>query len=537
MKNKTIKYVDEFSNNNTNQSATLISISTLKNTKQSFFNNIANTIYNHNCLNSVLYFNNLLLSDYYTFDIKYIQTHNYDNNTNYNSFNISNFTYDESTQILKLDSNNTLISCFTLSRYINRYPSISNMTDDDALNEFKYVNIPKTFHFETQNATGDITYGIADSELTYTIDNNKIKHYTIINYKNEEFKNLETDYSYNYIPPTNESNIISEKLAEYFEPSNQNEKPKLYFTIPTFLNYNYLKREFKHLKFCRLSEIPGIRILYYRQANSGVSEHIIDPEDPTEIDYLYSNNINLGNPDKCLIPLDISKIQQTSKKSVTRETNPITKNLLHKILIKHIQEETDSPQPLQDKLLKEFQLRLSAEQSENNYDFNPLFAAFEKTFGNGAGLGGVDRRAAGFSPERFIALARGTDRFGGRRVQLRSEGFFHRLLGGYGWRTPIHKPGRCGWRAADNQRQPSAGEGRLVGLSEFVSGDDQSPYRQAALFHHSVVRQGCWSAPGVPWRHSAARGCASVFKVLKALNAFSALNAPNALSAFKGLSL
>ena len=37
--------------------------------------------------------------------------------------------------------------------------------------------------------------------------------------------------------------------------------------------------------------------------------------------------------------------------------------------------------PLQDKLLKEFQLRLSAEQSENNYDFNPLFAAFEKTFG------------------------------------------------------------------------------------------------------------------------------------------------------------
>ena len=37
--------------------------------------------------------------------------------------------------------------------------------------------------------------------------------------------------------------------------------------------------------------------------------------------------------------------------------------------------------PLQDKLLKEFQLRLSAEQSENNYDFNPLFIAFEKTFG------------------------------------------------------------------------------------------------------------------------------------------------------------
>lgn len=37
--------------------------------------------------------------------------------------------------------------------------------------------------------------------------------------------------------------------------------------------------------------------------------------------------------------------------------------------------------PLQDKLLKEFQLRLSAEQSESTYDFNPLFTAFEKTFG------------------------------------------------------------------------------------------------------------------------------------------------------------
>ena len=387
LNNKIIKYVDKSSNNTSKNEADLdskiiVSLSASKNMKQSFSNDIINTIYNHNYLNSVLYFNNLLLSDYYIFNDKYIQIYNTTNTTNNTSFNISNFTYDESTQILKLDSNNTLISCFMLSRYQNRYASISNMTDNDALNEFKYVNIPKTLHFEAQNATGDDTYNLTNSELTYIISNNNIKHYTIINYKNEELKNLETDYSYNYTPPVNESNIISEKLAEYFEPSNQNEKPKLYFTIPTFLNYNYLKREFRHLKFCRLSEIPGIRILYYRQGNdsSGISEHIIDPEAPNEIDYLYLNNINLGNPDKCLIPLDISKIQQTSKNSTTRNINPVTKNLLHKILIKHIQEETSgSPQTLQNKLLTTMtddeynRMNIFNESAENLTDTMPVF--------------------------------------------------------------------------------------------------------------------------------------------------------------------
>lgn len=36
--------------------------------------------------------------------------------------------------------------------------------------------------------------------------------------------------------------------------------------------------------------------------------------------------------------------------------------------------------PLRDKLLKEFQLRLSAEQSENQYDFESLFKVFETAF-------------------------------------------------------------------------------------------------------------------------------------------------------------
>lgn len=36
--------------------------------------------------------------------------------------------------------------------------------------------------------------------------------------------------------------------------------------------------------------------------------------------------------------------------------------------------------PLRDKLLKEFQLRLSVEQSENQYDFDSLFKVFETAF-------------------------------------------------------------------------------------------------------------------------------------------------------------
>ena len=37
--------------------------------------------------------------------------------------------------------------------------------------------------------------------------------------------------------------------------------------------------------------------------------------------------------------------------------------------------------PLRDKLLKEFQLRLTAEQAENQYDFSYIFAIFDSTLG------------------------------------------------------------------------------------------------------------------------------------------------------------
>ena len=37
--------------------------------------------------------------------------------------------------------------------------------------------------------------------------------------------------------------------------------------------------------------------------------------------------------------------------------------------------------PLRDKLLKEFQLRLTAEQAENKYDFSSIFAIFHSTLG------------------------------------------------------------------------------------------------------------------------------------------------------------
>ena len=37
--------------------------------------------------------------------------------------------------------------------------------------------------------------------------------------------------------------------------------------------------------------------------------------------------------------------------------------------------------PLRDKLLKEFQLRLTAEQAENQYDFSSIFAIFDSTLG------------------------------------------------------------------------------------------------------------------------------------------------------------
>ena len=37
--------------------------------------------------------------------------------------------------------------------------------------------------------------------------------------------------------------------------------------------------------------------------------------------------------------------------------------------------------PLRDKLLKEFQLRLTAEQAENQYDFDSIFTIFDNTFG------------------------------------------------------------------------------------------------------------------------------------------------------------
>ena len=37
--------------------------------------------------------------------------------------------------------------------------------------------------------------------------------------------------------------------------------------------------------------------------------------------------------------------------------------------------------PLRDKLLKEFQLRLTAEQAENQYDFGSIFTIFDNTFG------------------------------------------------------------------------------------------------------------------------------------------------------------
>ena len=37
--------------------------------------------------------------------------------------------------------------------------------------------------------------------------------------------------------------------------------------------------------------------------------------------------------------------------------------------------------PLRDKLLKEFQLRLTAEQAENQYDFSSIFAIYDSTLG------------------------------------------------------------------------------------------------------------------------------------------------------------
>ena len=290
LNNKIISDIDTLENDlneiiNKNDDKIISSLSTLKHLRQLLEDELLKEIDKHNNQNSILYFNNMVLTDCYTVATKIIK-----------DVNISKFILSNSN--MKLDDYETLLSTFAFISLYNDSSSPYNISNNndwqyDRQYSFKYLDIPNYLPFRPQ-----------DNSLLPSSD--RFAGYSTISFdksSTDEFKIYETDYSYLYSLNSNinEHNIFTESLAELIQTDLYYDSSKLFITIPTLIQYSPENHNYKILKLCKLSEFPGVKIKYYYPGDGEIlSSHIVDPTDPNEID----RSTDLDDNSKLLIPYD-----------------------------------------------------------------------------------------------------------------------------------------------------------------------------------------------------------------------------------------
>ena len=285
---------------NKNDDKIISSLATLKHLRQLLEDELLKEIDKHNNQNSVLYFNNMVLTDCYTVATKIIK-----------DVNISKFILSDS--VMKLDKYETLLSTFSFISSYNDSSGPYNISNNndwqyDRQYSFKYLNIPNYLPFRPQDTS---LLPLSDQSIGYsTISFDKSS--------TNEFETYETDYSYSYSninsntntntntnsnsnTNSNEHNIFTESVAELIKTDLCYDSSKIFITIPTLIQHSPENYNYKILKLCKLSEFPGVKIKYYYPGDGGnIPSHIVDPTDPNEIDM----SLDFDDNSKLLIPYD-----------------------------------------------------------------------------------------------------------------------------------------------------------------------------------------------------------------------------------------
>jgi len=233
-------------------------IATLESLKQLYSellflkNELKKELDKHNYENSLLYFNNLLLTDCYTFK-----------NSLDEIINISNLTYNDKLKTMSLDSYNTLLYTMSVASNFSSTPNISNTGKS---------TYDLQYRFNTVHLPNSLLYTPRTTEIT--------KNMTFNSSKTQDF----TIYTSNqiFINQNNKSNIFTEYMAEEITNDPIYDNSQTFITIPTLINYKpetdntYIYSEndlnkFSILKLCRLIDIPEVKMTYFYPGNTQLS--------------------------------------------------------------------------------------------------------------------------------------------------------------------------------------------------------------------------------------------------------------------------
>lgn len=205
----------------------------------------------HNYENGLLYFNNLLLTDCYTF-----------RNSLESIINISSLIYNSKSSSMDLDSYDTLLYTVSFVSNFSNTPNISNVNKEyDKQYRFESVHLPYLLLYTPR--TTDIT-------KTMTFNSEQTQDFTI-----HTSNQIKTN-------PNNKSDIFTEYMAEEITNDAIYDNSQTFITIPTLINYkaetdntwiysdNNLNK-FSILKFCRLIDIPEVRPTYFYPGDTKLS--------------------------------------------------------------------------------------------------------------------------------------------------------------------------------------------------------------------------------------------------------------------------
>ena len=238
-------------------------IATLKSLKQLYLelmkikDELSKELEKHNYENGLLYFNNLLLTDCYTFK-----------NSLESIINISMLIYDSTSNSMNLDSYNTLLYSLSAVSIYSNTPNISNVNNEyDKQYIYKSVHLPHLLLYTPR--TTDFT-------RTMTFNSEQTQNFTI--YTSNQIRMNSNSNS------NNKSNIFTEYMAEEITNDAIYDNSESFITIPTLINYkpetdntwiysnnNNNLNKFLILKFCRLIDIPEVRPTYLYPGNTKLS--------------------------------------------------------------------------------------------------------------------------------------------------------------------------------------------------------------------------------------------------------------------------
>jgi len=230
-----------------NDSKTIVTLETLKQLYYELVmlkNELSKEIEIHKYENNLLYYNNLVLTDCYTFK-------NFINDI----VNISSLIYDTKTQSMNLDSYNTLLYSMSVYSNFSNIPNISNTHKSLYDQQYRYnaVHIPYSLPYTPMGTS---------TTKTITFNSSETQNFTIYT-SNELISNIK-----------NKANIFTEFMATEITNDPIYNTSQIFITVPTLINYKpetdntYIYpddelNKFTILKLCRLIDIPEIRFTYY----------------------------------------------------------------------------------------------------------------------------------------------------------------------------------------------------------------------------------------------------------------------------------